>query len=101
MKIKTLNVNLGGKELKFKMGLLAIMMYEAVAGKMFEGKTLYEYVILMYSAIIVCNQEEKITLDEFIEALDANPEAMQEMLKHTVDYLEDRLHAAEDRTKRQ
>ena len=95
MKTKTLNVNLGGKELKFKMGLLAILTYESITGKTFYGKTLYDFILLMYSAIISSNQAEKLSFGDFVETLDDNPEVMQEMMSYITEYYT-AGHVAED-----
>lgn len=74
--MKTITIN--NKEYKIKYTLRALFIFERITNKAFEIKTLLDNYIFFYS-MILANNEEIIDWDEFINALDENPNILTQM----------------------
>lgn len=80
--MKTLRIN--NKEYKIKYTLRALFIFEQITNKPFEVKTLLDNYIFFYSMILANNQDNPLEWDDFINALDDNPNLFYEM-KDTVE----------------
>lgn len=67
IKIKKKNYNV-------KYSLRALFLYEQITGKSFELSNTMDTFIFYYSMILANNPDTKLTFDEFIDAVDNDPE---------------------------
>lgn len=76
MKLITIN----GKNYNIKYSLRALFIFEQITNRPFEIKTLLDNYIFFYSMILASNKDkEPLDWDEFIDALDNNPNLMSDM----------------------
>ena len=66
-------------EYTVRKGTKAIMVFEAMTEKPFEIKTTTDMVAYMYATILAGTPDLKLTLDQFVDALDDDPAMMQRM----------------------
>lgn len=67
IKIKKKNYNV-------KYSLRALFLYEQITGKSFEITNTMETFIFYYCMILANNPDTKLTFDEFIDAIDTDPQ---------------------------
>lgn len=75
-----MKVTIKNKEYKIKYTLRALFIFEQITGKSFNLETLLDNYIFFYS-IIVANNEDVLTWDEFIDALDSDPTILTQISK--------------------
>lgn len=75
-----MKVTINNKEYKIKYTLRALFIFEQITGKSFNLETLLDNYIFFYS-IIVANNEDVLTWDEFIDALDSDPTILTQISK--------------------
>lgn len=66
-------ITINNKEYKFKIGLRTLFMYERITQKPFKIESLLDNYVLFYSALLANNLDDCLSWDEFIDALDENP----------------------------
>lgn len=73
-------ITINGKNYNIKYSLRALFIFEQITNKSFEIKTLLDNYIFFYSMILASNKDkEPLDWDEFIDALDNNPNLMSDM----------------------
>lgn len=72
-------ITINGKTYNFKQNLKAMIMYEKMTDKPFNITTFTDIITLMYCCIIASNEDEYIGFNEFLEALDNQPELLSEL----------------------
>ncbi len=72
-------IKIKDKEYNIKYTIRALFIFEAITGKPFAVKTLLDNYILLYSIILANNQEDVLDWDDFLEALDSDPELFQKI----------------------
>lgn len=73
-------ITINGKNYNIKYSLRALFIFEQITNKSFEIKTLLDNYIFFYSMILASNKDkEPLDWDEFIDALDNNPNLMTDM----------------------
>lgn len=73
-------ITINGKNYNIKYSLRALFIFEQITNKPFEIKTLLDNYIFFYSMILASNKDkEPLDWDEFIDALDNNPNLMSDM----------------------
>lgn len=70
--MKTIKIN--EKEYKIKYTIRALFIFEQIAGKPFAIDSLLDNYIFFYAILLANNPDEMMTWDDFINALDENPE---------------------------
>lgn len=75
-----MKVTINNKEYKIKYTLRALFIFEQITGKSFNLETLLDNYIFFYS-IIVANNDDVLTWDEFIDALDNDPTILTQISK--------------------
>lgn len=70
--MKTITIN--GKEYKLRYTIRALFIFEQITGKPFGVKTLLDNYIFFYSILLANNPDDVISWDEFIDALDSDPQ---------------------------
>lgn len=71
-------IQINDKEYKIKNTIRSLFIFEQITGKSFEIKTLLDNYVYFYSILLACN-EDVLTWDDFIEALDNDPTIIQRM----------------------
>lgn len=73
-------ITINGKNYNIKYSLRALFIFEQITNRPFEIKTLLDNYIFFYSMILASNKDkEPLDWDEFIDALDNNPNLMTDM----------------------
>ena len=72
-------ITINGKTYNFKQNLKAMIMYEKMTDKPFNITTFTDIITLMYCCIIASNEDDYIGFNEFLEALDNQPELLSEL----------------------
>lgn len=72
--MKTVNIN--GTDYNIKYTLRALFIFEQITGKSFKLESLLDNYLLFYSMLLACNKDNVLTWDEFIDAIDNDPQLM-------------------------
>lgn len=72
-------VTISGKEFKVKNTLRAIFIFEEITGGTFKIETIRDNYLYFYSIILANNPDCVISWDEFIDAIDADPDIFKKM----------------------
>ena len=75
--MKTININ--GIDYNIKYTIRALFIFEQITGKPFKVETLLDNYIFFYSMILANNKENILDWDDFINALDNDPNLFQNM----------------------
>lgn len=71
-------ITINEKEYKIKYTLRALFIFEQITGRSFEMHTMMDNYLFFYCMIVANNPENFLTWDEFIDALDENPNLLIE-----------------------
>lgn len=74
-------IEINGKSYEFKYSLRSMFVFEEIAGKPFEVKTLLDTYIFAYSCIVANPDNPSLEFDEFVDHCDIYPEVMDEFNK--------------------
>lgn len=74
-------MEINGKNYELTYGLRPMFVFEEMAGKPFEVKTLLDTYILAYACIIANQDNPSLEFNEFIDACDENPGIIEEFNK--------------------
>lgn len=77
--MKTIKIN--GTEYNFKYSIRALFLFEQIAGKQFEVKSLLDQYLFLYCIILASNKDNFIEWDEFIDAIDNDQNIYFELTK--------------------
>lgn len=75
--------NYKGKDYELKYSFRALMIYENIANKSFQPKSLTDIITLFYS-IVLSSSKEAIDFNEFIDWLDDNPDTLNEFSQYLI-----------------
>ena len=71
-----MKIQIQGKYVELKRSLRSMIFYESLAGKPFEPKQLVDIITYFYSVVMSSERTLTITLDEFVDLLDENPQLL-------------------------
>lgn len=71
-----MKIQIQGKDVELKRSLRSMIFYESLAGKPFEPKQLVDIITYFYSVVMSSERTLTITLDEFVDLLDENPQLL-------------------------
>lgn len=71
-------VKINDKSYEFRYSLRSMFVFEEIADKPFEVKSLLDLYIFAYSCIVANPANQPLEFDEFIDACDENPDLMGE-----------------------
>lgn len=77
MEEKKNTITLHGSDYTMKVGMKAIVVFEAITEKAFEIKTQTDILAYIYAAILAGTPGTKLGFDEMLDAFDDNPEALK------------------------
>ena len=69
-------IEINGKEYNIKYTIRALFIFEQISGKSFKLDTLLDNYLLFYSMILACNKDNILTWDDFIDAVDNDPQLL-------------------------
>ena len=69
-------IEINGKQYNIKYTIRALFIFEQISGKSFKLETLLDNYLLFYAMILACNSDNVLTWDEFIDAIDNDPQLM-------------------------
>lgn len=72
-------ISINGKDYNIKYTIRSLFIFEQITGKPFAINTLLDNYVFFYSMLIACNNDDVLTWDEFIDALDADPTILKQM----------------------
>ncbi|MBR5012902.1 MAG: hypothetical protein IKY15_03070 [Clostridia bacterium] len=72
--MKTIEIN--GTEYNIKYTIRALFIFEQISGKSFKLDTLLDNYLLFYSMILACNKDNVLSWDDFIDAIDNDPQLL-------------------------
>ncbi len=77
-----MKITLNNKETMIKNTFRAYILFEQIMGRSFEGKTTTDLIVLLYCMYLAVDkdQENPVTLDEFIDWMDENPDTLKEFI---------------------
>lgn len=82
-----MKVKINGNEYEIKYTIRALFIYEQITEKSFSLDSTLDNYIFFYSMILANNQGEKpLSWDEFIEAIDNDPELTTSLLTYLTEY---------------
>lgn len=73
-----MKITINEKEYEVKYNLRAMLLFEQIANKAFEIKTMFDEYVLFYASILGANKECDLDFDVFIEWAEENPNALNE-----------------------
>lgn len=71
-------IKINGKKYVIKYTIRALFIFEKITNKSFKVESLLDSYILMY-AMLLANNENVLSWDEFLDAVDENPNLLNEM----------------------
>ena len=69
-------IEINGKQYNIKYTIRALFIFEQISGKSFKLESLLDNYLLFYSMILACNKDNVLTWDEFIDAVDNDPQLL-------------------------
>lgn len=77
-----MEITIKDKQYGIKYSLRALFIYEQITKKAFALNTITDYYVFFYCMILASNPDSELTFDEFINALDENPDIATDMMKY-------------------
>ena len=77
MEEKNNTITLRGSDYTMKVGMKAIVVFEAITEKAFEIKTQTDILAYIYAAILAGTPGTKLGFDDMLDAFDDDPEALK------------------------
>ncbi len=75
--MRTIEIN--GKDYKLKYTIRSLFIFEQITGRSFKIETMLDNYLFFYSMLLACNQDQPLTWDEFIDALDEDVTLLKDM----------------------
>lgn len=76
-----MKIKINDKEIELKYSFRAIIMWEQIQEKPFQPVTASDVMIYMYCIVCSSDKTVKITFDEFLDYLDANPKVIEDFTR--------------------
>ena len=81
----TATIKINGEELKVKQTIRALFLWEQIAGRSFEIKSTLDNYLYYYALILANNPDTSLSWDDFIDAIDEDPQIVLDMTKAIAD----------------
>ena len=72
-------IEINGKKYNIKYTIRSLFIFEQITKKKFAIESTLDNYIFFYSMILACNKDEILDWDEYINAMDENPNLIKEM----------------------
>ena len=76
-----MTITINGKQYKFKRTMRALFLFEELTGKPFEIKSLFDNYLFFYCVILANNPDNVLDFDEYIDALDNDPDIYTQLME--------------------
>ena len=73
-----MKITIKDKEVELVNTMRSMIMYENITEKTFSPESVTDIIIYMYCVVLASSQDYSLTLDEFIEYIDKNPDIFEE-----------------------
>lgn len=73
-----MKITIKDKEIELKQSIRSLMLYENIEGKTFNPTTTTDFVTYMYCVVVASSKDYSITFEEFLDAIDENPDYLKE-----------------------
>lgn len=74
-------ITINGKSYKMKYTIKAVFLFEQITGKPFAINTLLDNYIFIYCILLMNNQDDPLQWEDFLTAIDNDPELFTKMTK--------------------
>ncbi|AGB28667.1 hypothetical protein Prede_1347 [Prevotella dentalis DSM 3688] len=78
-------IRINGVDYVLKYTIRALFVFEQLTDKPFQVKTVTDNYIFLYSMILACNPDCTLTWQDFLKALDENPDILNNLSQITAD----------------
>jgi uncharacterized protein YktB (UPF0637 family) len=75
----TKSVTINGVEYTIKYSIRALFLFESITGKPFAITSLFDNYIFLYCIILANNKNAVLSWDEYLDALDRDPEIIKQL----------------------
>lgn len=92
-------ITINNNEYTIKYTIRALFIFEQITGKSFKLESLLDNYVFFYSIILANNQDMSLTWDDFIAAIDSDPNLIKQLndLLNNQDKLESLFDSEEDK----
>ena len=80
-----MKITIKDKEIELKNSLRSMIMYENITEKTFSPENITDIIIYMFCVVLSSSNDYSLTLDEFIDYIDNNPNVFDEFGKWLTD----------------
>lgn len=77
-----MKITIKDRNINIKTGFRALMIYERIADKSFQPRSLNDIILFFYSSIIASDKELVFSFDEYLDYIDENPTILNDFLEH-------------------
>lgn len=74
-----MKITINNNDYKVKYTIRALFIFEQITGKSFEIKSILDNYVFFYSMILANNEENVISWDDFIDAVDNDPKLILQL----------------------
>lgn len=92
-------VVINGKRYWLRYTLRGLFIYEEITGKPFDGVKLVDNYLLLYSMLLACNPDDRLTFDEVVDACDEEDSVFAAFNEVLVDRMNRNAELAGDKKK--
>lgn len=73
-----MKITIKGKEIELVNTMRTMIMYENITEKTFAPESVTDIIIYMYCVVLASSKDYSLTLDDFIEYIDENPDIFEQ-----------------------
>lgn len=73
-----MKITIKDKDIELVNTMRSMIMYENITEKTFSPETVTDIIIYMYCVVLASSKDYSLTLDDFIEYIDENPEIFEQ-----------------------
>lgn len=94
-----MEITINNKQYKLKYTLRAMMLFEQITKKIFSIESLSDELVFFYSIILANNPDEPMNFDQFLDAIDNDPDLLVQFQKFLIEENNKRNTYTEDSEK--
>lgn len=96
-----MEITINDKPYKLKYTLRAMMLFEQITKKIFSIESLSDELVFFYSIILANNPDEPMNFDQFLDAIDNDPDLLIQFQNFLIEENNKRNTYTEDNTKKE
>lgn len=82
-----MKITINKKEYNVKYTIRALFIFEQITGKAFEIKSMLDHYVFFYSMILANNEDDILSWDDFLDAIDNDKSLILQLNQIVEDYL--------------